>query len=798
MASPEVIAAREAFMTDVNTSVRENLRIVLITINQRIESTKRMEAEPLILLALSIVNNEVPKLTSFTFIAKLVADAVKTKGRELQQEITDTTSLQQRQLVTSQQRVKEHRTTVQTLTGEIDQKERRIQALTAERARQNALLVSQPERAVAIQAQIARITNEIAELSRTRALQINERDGAERRRVRAEIGVRRASGPPQQVFDPIVIILFAVLLGLHTEIILTWKKAVSEAATEEEADQENAFYDTLVDQLVNAIPAFTGHLRELSSQYMIQQYTTNLSRQFEAVQIRPILEIIKKTVGVNFGVSMPVDLHDLRVIIVCGKENSFLKNVGNKEGVLKFTEQEKSIRVRADNIKDLERFNTLTLEGMNAYAYFKLSLYAPQEAWTTLPWMKNLKNKTFEHEHWYENPALRFDIFLNAWIIDTLSRVKALNTGKTVQELKTVWKQLVTSAAGIVPKDKKINISANLLSEIKEFDAFFRIYYENIFPTFDSPDGRYEDKINPFHILTNRDFAGAFAQQHFIEGIMIDCARSALQIYLRETATIKANHLDRYDGIPVVQDERIQSSKRVQIRGLKFFLDFLDAKFLSVSIDRGSDDLWAYQSVLNTFLKYVHAYVFLDGVAEGAANPWTADRALILQEYVGLRQYLNELKRRVQSGKRIVDINPHIYMDVPIIEDIEDITGCPIVPLIPSTIGSVSTPARTGPARTGSVEEEEEEEEEEGSVSHPERPAAAASSPPPPPRIPRNTALPDRKTPLGARSVPEGDPSAGSGSRSSGNPKVGQDFRPQGGPTLRGQATAKTPLLPKR
>lgn len=784
MASPaEIEDARRAFMTDVNNSVRNNLRLVITAVNQRIESTKRMEAEPLISQTLSIVNNEVPKLTSFTFIAKIVADGVKTKGRELQQEITDATSLRERQLASSKERVKEHRATVQGLMGEIDQKERRIQALRAERDRLTALLATQPERAAAIQAQIARITNEITELSRTRALNVNERDGAERRRTRAEVDIRRTSGPPQRVFDPIVISLFAVLLGLHTEIILTWKKAVSEATTEEEADEENAFYDTLVDQLLSAIPAFTGHLRELSSQFMIQQYITNLSRQFERVKLTPILEIIKKTAGVNFGVSMPVDLHDLRVIIVCGKENTFLKNVGNKEGVLKFTEQEKSIRIRADNIKDLERFNTLTLEGMNAYAYFKLSLYAPQEAWTTLPWMKNLKNKTFEHEHWYENPVLRFDIFLNAWIVDTLSRVNALGAGKNIQELKTVWKQLATSATGIVPKDKKINISANLLSEIKEFDAFFRINYEYIFPAFDSPDGRHEDKINPFHILINRDFAGAFAQQHFIEGIMIDCARSALQIYLRETATIKANHLDRYDGIPVVQGELIKSGKRVQIRGLKFFFDFMDAKFLSLSIDRTSDDLWAYQSVLNTFLKYVHAYVFLGGVVEGARGAWTANTASSLGNFVALRRYLYELKRRVETGKRIVDINPHIYMDVPIIEDIEDITGCPIVPLIPSTTVSVSTPAVTG-RRAPPVEEEVEEEDEEESVSPPAR------------KTPAPLPLPVRKGPSGERSV-VGDPNAGSGSSSSGNPKVEQAFRPQGGPTLRGQATPTTPLLPK-
>ena len=158
-----------------------------------------------------------------------------------------------------------------------------------------------------------------------------------------------------------------------------------------------------------------------------------------------------------------------------------------------------------------------------------------------------------------------------------------------------------------------------------------------------------------------------------------------------------------------------------------------------------------------------------------------------------MRRYLYELKRRVETGKRIVDINPHIYMDVPIIEDIEDITGCPIVPLIPSTTVSVSAPAVTG-RRVPPVEEEEEEEEEDEKEEEEKKKSV---SPPvrktPAPPVP----LPVRKNPTGERSV-VGDPNAGSGSSSSGNPKVEQAFRPQGGPTLRGQATVTTPLFAGR
>jgi hypothetical protein len=214
----------------------------------------------------------------------------------------------------------------------------------------------------------------------------------------------------------------------------------------------------------------------------------------------------------------------------------------------------------------------------------------------------------------------------------------------------------------------------------------------------------------------------------------------------------------------------------------------LDAKFLSLSIDRTSDDLWAYQSVLNTFLKYVHAYVFLGGVVEGARGPWTANTASSLANFGALKRYLYELKRRVETGKRIVDISPYIYMDVPIIEEIEDITGCPIVPLTPSTKVSLSTPVRTD-QKAPPVEEEEEEEEEEESVSPP------ALKTPAPPSLP--LPLPVRKSPPGERSVVE-DPNVGSGSSSSGNPKVEQAFASAGrGPTLRGQATPTTPLLPK-
>jgi hypothetical protein len=225
---------------------------------------------------------------------------------------------------------------------------------------------------------------------------------------------------------------------------------------------------------------------------------------------------------------------------------------------------------------------------------------------------------------------------------------------------------------------------------------------------------------------------------------------------------------------------------------LKFFFDFMDAKFLSLSIDRTSDDLWAYQSVLNTFLKYVHAYVFLGGVLEGGREAWTANTASSLVNFVALRHYLFELKRRVETGKRIVDINPHIYMDVPIIEEIEDITGCSIIPLASAV--SIPTAVRARPKtskeeeKEEEVEEEEEEEEEEEDESVSPPPSAPTAPPAP---------LPVRKNPIGQRSV-VGDPSAGSGSSSSGNPKVEQDFRPTGGATLRGQATSATPLLPKR
>ena len=94
----------------------------------------------------------------------------------------------------------------------------------------------------------------------------------------------------------------------------------------------------------------------------------------------------------------------------------------------------------------------------------------------------------------------------------------------------------------------------------------------------------------------------------------------------------------------------------------------------------------------------------------------------------------------------------------------------------------------------GEVEEEEEEEEVEEDEEKEEEEKKKSVSPPVP-KSPAPPPLPVRKNPTGERSV-VGDPNAGSGSSSSGNPKVEQAFRPQGGPTLRGQATVTTPLLP--
>ena len=656
-------------LADLGRTLRINLGPLIIKVNEGIPATKTIPPALLLETVIPIVLENAVDV-SFRTISKRVADKIKLIGRARQVRITDAASVQQRLLEGAQQRFTQDTAILQRLNTEISQITQQIQELTASINKHILARTQHPTRAPVHQRQIDESQRLLRSIEESYDQKIAERAGAVRRIAKATQDKTRLSSAPQEEFDLDIINLLATLIALNTEIILEWKANASEAVNDDEKTRIDEIFDELLTENIELTRAFTGNLQKLDSKFIIDQYVANtrsfLARSNGVQYTDTLVEIIKNTVGDNFGISPPHDLKDLRIILVCGKTNTYEGNAKRQEGILKFKEQEKHMRLRADNIDDLKQFNASTLEGMNAYAYFKLCVYAPAEAWEEVSWMTNLKDRA--HDHWYENPVLRFDIFLNAWIIDTLSRVKSLNATKSISELKAIWRRHVSPHGGTVARDKIIVINEALLTEIQNFDAFFNINYQSIFPRLLRPDGRPEQKINPFHILINRDFIEEFAQEHFFEGIMIDCARSALNNYLLESRAVIANSLERYDGTPIVPNTRIQSVNRIQIRGMKFFIQFIDSKILSMNLERTSADLFAYISIHKKFLEYVNTFVFMDDIR--TQHPETS----LIGGFRGLLVYLQELRRRVDSGEEIVDSSPNIYVDVPIIE-IEDIDG---------------------------------------------------------------------------------------------------------------------------
>ena len=154
----------------------------------------------------------------------------------------------------------------------------------------------------------------------------------------------------------------------------------------------------------------------------------------------------------------------------------------------------------------------------------------------------------------------------------------------------------------------KIAISDALLNEISLFDAFFKIDYQSLFPREIAPNVR----MNPFNYLFDEGIRREFMTQHFMEGIMIDCAKQALCAHVREAAIVRQNGLRSYNGIGV--GNPIVADKRVDLRGLRYFLDFIDTKLLSTNLVRSSTEYFNYVEIMATFMNYVNVYAFRNGV----------------------------------------------------------------------------------------------------------------------------------------------------------------------------------------
>jgi hypothetical protein len=435
----------------------------------------------------------------------------------------------------------------------------------------------------------------------------------------------------------------------------------------------NVIFNTMIEVINGEMVGFITQINNPSftSNLLTRSILARIANTFDDNEKRLISDylgglniLITQIIGHTFGEGGPFNIKDLRIIRILGTGNAFIDNVTNQNGVLKFAGGQitESVELRTDNIEDLRRFDKLTLEGINAYAYWKLMLYAPPQAWREIKWLQNLTNPV--DKTWWENPATRFDLFINAWILDTLSRVNALNSKQSMLAKTEEWIRNYNLPSG----PKKIAISDTLLNEITLFDAYYKIDYQSLFPV----GMTVRTRLNPFIFIIDKGVRDEFITQHFMEGLMIDCAKQALCVYTREATAVKQNKLQTYDGIRI--GDSIIADKRVDLRGLRFFLDFVDTKLLSNNLERSSLSIFGYTEIVAVFMNYVSVYAFRNGVGPNRREAWTADRSHTLKgnrggtEYPSLLAYLNELRQRVETNQPLCETSPNIYLDVPIID----------------------------------------------------------------------------------------------------------------------------------
>jgi hypothetical protein len=491
-------------------------------------------------------------------------------------------------------------------------------------------------------------------------------------------------------------------------------QAASEARFNEEEYMESimVIFNTLLEIINSEMVGFVTQVndRSFTSNLLTRSVLGRIANTFDDNEKRLISNylgsintLITQIIGHTFGEDGPFNIRDLRIIRVLGAGNAFIDNAANQYGVIKFAGVTDSVEVRTDNLDDLKRFDKLTLEGMNAYAYWKLMLYAPPQAWREVKWLQNLSNSV--DRTWWENPATRFDLFINAWIIDTLSRVGLLNSKQSIAAKTETWKQSFNLPSG----PKKITVSDSLLNEISLFDAYYKIDYQSLFPIGMSTRTR----LNPFIFILDAGIRNEFITQHFIEGLMIDCAKQALCIHTQEIKTVIQKNLERYDGIligdPIIPD------KRLDIRGLRFFLDFIDTKVLSNNLERSSSNYFNYTEIMATFMNYVNVYAFRNGVQPDRREAWTADRSPTLRghrggiEHPSLLAYLSELRQRVETQQPLCETTPNIYLDIPVTDDVVVAPSAPraavVTPLLASAargpVGELpSAPSAPAPPAT--------------------------------------------------------------------------------------------------
>ena len=368
-----------------------------------------------------------------------------------------------------------------------------------------------------------------------------------------------------------------------------------------------------------------------------QMETFVRTQEIEPEQKAQLYQLIIDGLRKSYVLNGPVEEEDNTTIEVIGSGENFLSRVDSKGGVIQFSDIRGGGKIKVNDINDLKKLNGKTLVRINAYAYYKLLLYAPPDLWDDESmWLYNRLQVGIE-PFWHESPADRFLVFLYAWAADMLSRVNLFSTKTTFSELLKLWKQKY--AEGVLPQ------VPTLLENMKSFSAHFNLDF-NMFPLIGAVQ-------NPMIFLTDDPVAKAYAKNIRLFSVMINCAKEAIRFVQDEGA--KARSLAEYNGTPT---EIFTYGSRTEIYGLNYYLEFLTHDLKS-HLELASGDLYNSIDTMKTFLAYVKGYSFNNGSSqeERYVGSWSADRANLDNV---LKQFLREIKLRVETRNPPLDTPPSL------------------------------------------------------------------------------------------------------------------------------------------
>jgi hypothetical protein len=362
---------------------------------------------------------------------------------------------------------------------------------------------------------------------------------------------------------------------------------------------------------------------------------------------KSIVVVIRKVINQAFGpIGSPID-ENISHIFVINSGEKFAKYADDQRGIVQFGPGiDVSKILRIDDTRALREYDGKQIIAMNAYAYYKLVLFASIDEWdSATSWLGRDKLSIGIYESWWENPADRFSVILNAWLIDTLSRIGELKPESLYKKLEKFRSH-----------EAEIISLPELQEKIQTFGEFFSLELRSLFPPTDEIPVH-----NPLIFLTNNVAAKRAVEKNLLYGIMIQCAQDSLRHYKRDIQQVrKENEVGHqiYNGIslgPERREDIVGANFRIQIFALNAFYQFIENR-LQEDLSKDSSLFWAYSDLMQLFIKYVKAYAIDNGFLTqvGSATGWTADRS-DLKNHSKLMEYLNQLKERFINKQELVD-----------------------------------------------------------------------------------------------------------------------------------------------